>query len=880
MKKKSILMLLATVLLNANLWAANVAKVGSTEYATINEAIEAWKTAGGELQLLDDVRTSCIQIENIQDACLDLNGHSLTITARWVSWVKNGKLTIKNSVPEAGALVGASDIIFDMYGSSDNTASEYSVLTIEKGVTVKQKGNSFFVAISIAQVNNPYGIVVNFNGNYIAEGEDTVPFYIHGQITKNGNNMPTFNIGKDAVFTSVHAVVYAAGYGVWNYEGNATVDNFGIEMRAGELNMNGGSIVSTSTAPADDQFNASGSTSDACGIAACQHTTQQPITITINGGVIKAYTPIYQANPQNNPQEAIDQVSVTVNNAKVYSTSKNIVWSANRKITLNGGIYNMNPSAYAAEGKVVVANKDEATKAEYPWTIGTKGADVTFATEGAWNVAGNWSNSTKATAATSATIDANVTIGSGVRAEAYGIKVNTDKTITIEKGGVLVVGKDGISGISDTTQLKIEDGGYLFISPAATTNNQPLASVVKTLNTYKKAAGTFVAGVEDEYVRCYMGSVMTSKPVAKKDYTWYGNYWNYASGWQQATPTTVSILSEPFRGFAMTTATTSAPSTPVTMKGTLVGNEKASLQMDGKGFHFFANSWMAPLDAYEVLNQLDKLRNEGKVESSLKILLPLDITIGDDDWSAGSFVDVNRSFLRLGNNSEYWGTIAPMAGFFLRANEQVSVDLEYEQAVWNVMLATKSSAPRRVMSAVEDNITGVRIKLTSSDGRKDRLYIFNGEPIESVTKMSNEAPNVNIYVDNAGGKYSTYAAETLLGTEIGIQCNASTAYTLSFDYAEGEVLYLKDLATGIVTEMSDGAIYTFTAEPNTTATRFRIVSRSEVTTGVADLTTTDTETAIRTKGIYSVTGQYLGTADQLPTLPAGVYIINGKKVVK
>ena len=164
MNQKSIFMLLATVLLNANLWAANVAKVGSTEYATMTEALAAWKTAGGELQLLDDVRTSCIRIENIQDACLDLNGHSLTITARWVSWVKNGKLTIKNSVPETGALVGASDIIFDMYGSSDNTASEYSVLTIEKGVTVKQKGNSFFVAVSIAQVNKPFWIVVYFHG--------------------------------------------------------------------------------------------------------------------------------------------------------------------------------------------------------------------------------------------------------------------------------------------------------------------------------------------------------------------------------------------------------------------------------------------------------------------------------------------------------------------------------------------------------------------------------------------------------------------------------------------------------------------------------------------------------------------------------------------
>ena len=81
--------------------------------------------------------------------------------------------------------------------------------------------------------------------------------------------------------------------------------------------------------------------------------------------------------------------------------------------------------------------------------------------------------------------------------------------------------------------------------------------------------------------------------------------------------------------------------------------------------------------------------------------------------------------------------------------------------------------------------------------------------------------------------------------------------------------------------MSEGNTYTFTAEPNTTSKRFRIVSRSEVTTGVEDMsTTTTTETNPTQQGIYSITGQYLGDADQANALPAGVYIINGKKVVK
>lgn len=855
-----------------------VATVNEVEYENLYYAIQASSEEYPAVLQRDCTRKSkfAFQLTKRKTCVLDLNGKTLTLDySAYPEDKKQEFFALRNidfTIQGSGTIEGDGDILFSMNGNN-KPATNYTVLTIGKDVTIRQTDGWYAIAAISPSLN--HGIVVNFNGKVDAQ----CAFYVNGTFTNTTESAPIFNIGSTATFDCSSSLAYAAGYARWTYAGNATVGNFGVEVRAGEFTMNGGSIISTATQPADDQFNGSGSTSQATAIAVCQHSTNLPINVVVNDGYIKAYTPLYQANP--NTTTNIEQINLTVNGGKFYSTSNNIVWSLNKRIVLNDGLYNINPSAYAADGKVVVANTgtDAAT---YPWTIGDKDADVTFSTSGAWDVSGNWSNGTVATAATSAVIDANVIIGNGVRAYAYGIKVNEGKTITIENGGVLVVGKDGISGITSADQLKIEDGGNLLISPAATANNQPLASVVKTLNTYQKAAGTFVAGVEDEYVRCYMGSVTTSKPTVDKAYTWYGSYWDYASGWQQASPTTVPILSEPFRGFAMTTATASAPGTPVTMKGTLVGNAKASLSMHGKGFHFFANSWMAPLDAYEVLNQLDKLRNEGKVESSLKILLPLDVTIGDDDWSAGTFVDVNRSFLRLGNNSEYWGTIAPMAGFFLRANEQVSVDLEYEQAVWNVMLAAKQSAPRRVMSAAEDNITGVRILLMSSDGRKDRLYVYNGAPIESITKMPNEVPNVNIYAENAGGKYSTYATEVLSGTEIGIQCNASAEYVLSFDYAEGEVLYLKDLQTGIVTEMSDGATYTFTAEPNTTATRFRIVSRSEVTTGVDDATTgttTDT-TPTKLQGIYSVTGQYLGTADQLPTLPAGVYIINGKKVVK
>ena len=851
-----------------------VYKVGETSYSFIDDALEASAKEKKPAVLQKDYTLlSRIALSALAgEAKLDLNGKTLTLA--WDgSSLDNAKLTISNGT----LLCTDKGEMFDLYGSDDPQATNYSVLTIAENVTVKVPAvddETYFVGLGVTNTalrkDKMNGVVVNFNGSF----EGQCPFYIQGGLTIPSDNAPTFNIGSTAKFIS-NSLAYAAGYGIWNYAGEATTSHHGFELRAGELKITGGKIVCTSDAPADDQGNGSGSTSQASAIAACQHSSKLPVEITVSGGEFEAYTPIYQANPQNNPQEAYEKVKITVirGKFKAIKGSKNIVWSEDKRVTLSGGVYNLSPSQYVANDKVVVANDDETTKGEYPYTIADKVTDaVTFAIAGNWNEAGNWSNNSGATPATPVTIAADVTIPSGVAAQALGITVNEGKVITIKSGATLIVGNDGLSGIESANQLIINDGGVLVISPVATKGSQPFATAEKIITTHKKAS--YEAG-ESPWIRYYTGTVTTSQPTIVKDVDMGARQWNTTSSWSDVP--SVEILSTPFKGYSITSDV--APSYPVQFKGQLVGNKDAKLVMNTDGFFFFANSWTAPMDAYEVLNQLDKLRNAGKVESAIKILIAEDCKIGGDDYNEGSFAEVTRTMLKMGDNAQYWGTIAPMAGFFLRSNEAVTIDLEYEKAVWNAQLAKKSSAPQRIQSSEEEApATSVRIKLISDNGRQDRLYISDGEETGSSTKMWNEVPNVNIYVDNAGGKYSTYATETLLGTEIGIQCNASTAYTLSFDYAEGEALYLKDLATGIVTEMSEGNTYTFTAEPNTTSNRFRIVSRSEVTTGMEDLTTA--ETAIHARGIYSVTGQYLGTADQLPTLPAGVYIINGKKVVK
>lgn len=848
-----------------------VATVNGVEYDNLYYAIQASSAKYPAVLQRDYTRKSkfAFQLTNRKTCVLDLNGKTLTLDySGYTGKDKQEFFALRNidfTIQGSGTIEGNGDILFLLNGNN-KPATNYTVLTIGKDVTLRQK-DAWYCIAALSQTYC-HGVVVNFNGKADAQ----CAFYVNGTINNISETAPVFNISNTATFDCASTLAYAGGYARWNYAGNATVGNFGVEVRAGEFTMNGGSIISTATQPADDQGNGSGSTSQASAIAACQHNTKLPIKVLVEGGLLKAYTPIYQANPQNNEQEAIDKVSVVVNNAQVFSTSKNIVWSANKKVVLNGGVYNLSPSQYVADGKVVVANEDAATKDEYPYTIGDKPADITFTTAGDWSTAANWSNTTGSTSATPVLIAANVVIPEGVTAEAYGITVAEGKTITIKAGGKLLVGKGGIAGLSGADKLKIEDGGILAISPAAEANNRPLGTMEKKMG---------IRNVEDEYnegFRAYKyiwENIAIPTVDAIKD-SLTVNYWNIKDGYKKIDS---GAMNTPFQGYHVTVKPLH-PQQNFQFSGALCGNQDATLTMPQQGFHFFGNSWSAPMDVTEILNQIEHYK-ANVVNSGIKVYVSDHITIGDDDYWDGTYLDVNRETLKDAAFAEKFSTIRPMEGFFMFSNGAAEISLNYEKAVWNIALASSSSTSKKAARYIApDDTVRVSIKLSSSNGRMDRLYLSEGKLFQ-VTKMMNARPNVNIYAIGADGNYSTYGVEERLpGLEIGIGTNVAEDYTLSFDHVTGEVLYIKDLQTGIVTEMSDGNSYTFTAGANTASERFRIVSRSEVTTGVDDMTTTDTVTPTTPQGIYSVTGQYLGDAGQQNALPAGVYIINGKKVVK
>lgn len=176
-------------------------------------------------------------------------------------------------------------------------------------------------------------------------------------------------------------------------------------------------------------------------------------------------------------------------------------------------------------------------------------------------------------------------------------------------------------------------------------------------------------------------------------------------------------------------------------------------------------------------------------------------------------------------------------------------------------------------------MTKVRLTVYGEEGF-DRITVAESDEFSAgfdngydVSKYMNE--NINIYV-SADEKMGNFATNNLEGTYVGFQTIKGGNYTIEFTKVQGKELTLIDHITDTRVNIVENATYVFTADANSANDyRFEIVGRQNEPTAI-DITEADKSV----KGIYSITGQYVGEMNVWNTLPAGVYVVNGEKRVK
>ena len=323
-----------------------VAQFGNTEYMKVQEAIDAAKTSGGTVRLLQDV-AECITISD-GSVTLDLSGHTLSAgndpTAQAVIHVKGGTLTIEDTAGNgkvstsddqmkalriekgsvtlnSGTLLGdvGSETLVSIEGSSasltvkdgairseaQSGGNDMGMVQISKGCTLKLDGGELYSRFLHAIRNNGGGTVNMTGGSVTVDRQGAYALDNYGTAEISGGIL-TVQGG-----TAVHAVAEASGASVTTKLSGNVVCNGNIQVN-GAINGTNANIAKL-----------------------------EILSGTINGNVnVESYSDV--------------TLSGGTFTGGVKGTSAD-----NNTISVTGGIYPQDPGAYLADDALVIEADDQ-----------------------------------------------------------------------------------------------------------------------------------------------------------------------------------------------------------------------------------------------------------------------------------------------------------------------------------------------------------------------------------------------------------------------------------------------------------------------------------------------------------------------------------------
>lgn len=464
-----------------------------------------------------------------------------------------------------------------------------------------------------------------------------------------------------------------------------------------------------------------------------------------------------------------------------------------------------------------------------------------------------------------------LTVGDG------GMNIGNGGQIVVEAGATVKIGSAGII-TTEEEALVIESNddvqGVLLYEPSVEENTQPKATVKLTTKSRQIGANSYVferfaiPTIDGELTSYSIeGGIPTSglynDAPSFLQAVWEWN--NATDEWQQ-----LSRFKDmqPFHGYQLTN-NSAAGGLVYVFEGNLVGNQDKDYEFVENGFHFFGNSYSADINIKTFLNSLG-----ADVEKTVWVYDPYDKT----------FKTITE---RMANgrvkygNGEQIKDVRSMQAFlmYLSDGESGTAGVNYASAIWGNPKYNPAAAPApaRHEASNEDWVT---IRVSASNGLKDEVILNQSEDFTAAFEngadankfMNNE--NINLFAATNAGNLAVVATNDLNNTVLTFAAGNATEYTLQFADIEGYEFTLRDNVTGANVLMTEGATYTFEQEANTTVpARFEILGAAKMPTAIDNV-----EAAAKANGIYTVTGQFLG--HDFTKLPAGVYVVNGVKIVK
>lgn len=266
-------------------WAANPASVSNAE--TLKTAIGAATAENNTITLTDNVvLNESVEIKKSGvNLVIDLGGK--TISGSSLLFDIYSPVTFKNGTIDV-TYNGSESICVMWLNGGAKLVLENDVI-VNAAKSAGATGSVFAVGFW----NDCDGAELTINGKITGDNGAT----INGTITTNTNKVAV----NGTIDVTGHAL-YLAGNGTTNINNGACVKgDAGIEIRAGVLNINGGTVESTGTYSAPIA-NGKGTTASGAALIVAEHTTNQGITVNVTSGNIKAASAgkaIAVSDPQN-----------------------------------------------------------------------------------------------------------------------------------------------------------------------------------------------------------------------------------------------------------------------------------------------------------------------------------------------------------------------------------------------------------------------------------------------------------------------------------------------------------------------------------------------------------------------------------------------------
>ena len=465
-----------------------------------------------------------------------------------------------------------------------------------------------------------------------------------------------------------------------------------------------------------------------------------------------------------------------------------------------------------------------------------------------------------------------LTIQSGATLEVGRVILGPKAHIIVKAGGkLLVTGTDGIiaNQYDNITLESSESAQAIFLfHPLVSSNRHPNATVKLTSKGYVKG-GDYNKKVWQRFgVPAYTSNVekgaVTRKSTNQIEYNdngWIAAYDYSIDNW-------ISMPDEdafvPFQCYEASSVATEPNHTIYTFKCPLMGNSDFTLPLNEyTEWNYYANSYMAPIDIEQMLTSF--VTNEAKVKGTVYVYR------SEDNW----WDNINLG--QLG----YFPTAAqtkidPMQAFIFQKNAEGTTDavINYKKHIYNPdPTTTPVAAPVRNREVFSAAI----VEIEAADGAKDKLYLIESDKFtadfdngyDAAKYMNNESFNIF-----AGEQLGIIATDNLEGTAISMTSKAQTSFTMTFSNVTNMEYAIRDNLTGTETAIEEGATYMFSvaADANIEG-RFEVVPMAKVPTAIENV-----EATAAAKGIYTITGQFVG--NDYHSLPNGIYVVDGKKIVK